>query len=201
MKAKRIPPRMILVYAQVSAYILAAALMFVLYLIGRLALFQASIPDGMGKTLTLLLVLIGGTALSALQNTGLRKWFPQRVDWVVLSGLAVLLMAAFVGWLLDPLVLPSPGPSNWLGAQFAWTAQGEAIGQWSLASGFVAGLLGGLLFGMLQAALLPSQFPAWHRRLWWGISALAWAFAAALLLAAVNTATVAAGTVAAGGGW
>ncbi|RPJ50800.1 MAG: hypothetical protein EHM21_04185 [Chloroflexi bacterium] len=69
---------------------------------------------------------------------------------------------------------------------FRWAVVGAQILAYFLLL-FSGGILAafqrsGRLFGMTQATLLP-----WHRRLWWGLSALAWAFILALVLYFLNT--------------
>ncbi len=192
MQADRLPPRWIVVLAQIAAYILAVFFAGLLYFV-RLLLappFRFNPADGgMGAWVSrgadAVMLFLAGMILAALQRSILRRWLPRRLKWLAASGLALPALALGVRGLLAPFITQPPLYHDWWGDYATWMAAGRQFWWWSAAAGFAAGLPGGLLFGAAQGAMLP-----WHRRLWWGLSALAWALIAALALALQNTSAV-----------
>lgn len=192
MQTDRLPPRWIVVLTQIAAYILAVFFAGVLYFI-RVVLvppfrFSAA-AGGMQAWVSLgadaVMLFLAGVILASLQRSILRRWLPQRLQWLAASGLALPALALGVRGLLAPFITAAPLYHNWWGDYPTWLAVGRQFWWWSAAAGFAAGLPGGLLFGAAQSAMLP-----WHRRLWWGLSALAWALIAGLALALQNTSAV-----------
>ncbi len=195
MQAEQKPSGWVVVGSQTGAYILAALLMVVLYFILSTVLqavflrtSSAGTPPGVAWSMIIFLSLIAGLALAALQRSILRRWLPKRTNWLAVSGVAMVVLILGEIGLLSRLALHPPVPTWYVVDYSMWQVVLNLIARWSLLGGLLAGLPGGLLFGMVQARFLP-----WHQRLWWLLSALAWALIAALALTGYNSLTAFAG--------
>ncbi len=191
MQAEKIPPIWSLVYAQVLAYFLTGLAAPVLFFITQLALAMVSYDPnfghgtGSGRLVTALVLMICGVILALLQRVALRRWLPLHINWLALSGFAMPILIFSVYGLLSRFIVQPLEPGKWWASTFVMQAVANKVWYWSLVSGFIAGLVGGLLYGLIQSILLP-----WRRRLWWALSALAWAVMTAVVLALQNFSTV-----------
>ncbi len=182
MQSNQQPSTWALVGAQILAYFVTALMILMVCFFLWTPLSGLLIIQALLWIFLLILALLSGGLLAAIQRSALRKWLASDRMRIIASGIALPVLVFGAYWLFAGFILP-PLASNWFGLDYYHMNQGALIIQrWSLLVGFLAGLPGGLVFGMIQAYFLP-----WRKRTWWVLSAAAWGVIDALVLWGLNT--------------
>ena len=119
----------------------------------------------------LILLLLLGLVLASVHFWVLKPWIARPTAWMVVSALAFPPLLYGLYRLTGPFTLHSTmqGCIRLAPNDLRLMALHQAV-QLTAWVGALAGLAGGLLFGLAQGALLRER-----RRVWWLLSALAWA--------------------------
>lgn len=179
MQIEKKPFRWKVIGAQILAYLLTliAAIIMLLSFLWNSSILTNWLLIGV------IIFFVPGALLAVTQLLLMRKWLPLGRSWILVSGIAMLLLLFGEYFLFTRFIinLVAVHDFTFVGGYTAWYAIQPIIVRWSLFSGLLLGFLGGLLFGIIQALFLP-----WHRRLWWAVSAMLWGLIGAAFLVFLN---------------